>query len=412
MKKRVAITGIGVISPLGLGHEPFWKGLVEGISGISPISCLDVSSYPCKMAAEVKGLRPAEYLGDKGLKYLTKGTKFLASAIKLAIADAGLNLNNHLPGYTGIVIGSALGNYSQTTDYTYDIFRYGPDKLLPMDSYDVALNSSVNFASVFFKLKGPSRTISSGFTSSTDAIGNAFNLIRNGRENLLLAGGVEQISLDCYLIFLLQRMLAGSGDSAPEVSMPFDRRRSGFILGEGSYVLVLEELESARQRGAKIYAEITGYATTYLGNKRLDLAKKIERTRKVMELTLEDAGLPVQSLELICANGNSSKLVDLIEARAIKALLAGRTKDVLVTSIKSLTGECYGASGAMQVASCALAMENSTVPPLANYKESDPECELNFVLDKGLKKGVGAALVNSIDFTGSCSCLMLEKRGV
>ncbi len=410
MKRRVAITGIGIISPLGFGHEEFWKNLTEGFSGIAPITSLDVSSYPCKLAAEVKGLNPSDYLGDKGLKYLTKGTKFLASATKLAFEDARLIQNGHGPEYAGVVIGSALGNYPQTTDYTYDILRYGPEKLLPMDSYDVALNSSTNFVSVFFKLTGPSRTITSGFTSSTDAIGNAFTLIQKNRADLLITGGVEQISLDSYLIFVMQKLLAGSQDSAPEISVPFDRRRNGFILGEGSYVFVLEDMESARKRGARVYAEITGHGLTYMGVKRFGLEEKTERVKSTMEQALGQAGQSKDSLELICANGNSSKQTDLIEAKAVNALLGGRSKEVAVSSIKSQSGECYGSSGAMQMALCLLAMNKSTIPPIRNYEVPDPECDLNFVLNEERKQNTKVAMVNSLDYNGNCTCLVLEKR--
>ncbi len=410
MKRRVVITGIGIISPLGFGHEEFWKSLIEGRSGIAPITSIDVSNYPCKLAAEVKGLNPSDYLGDRGLRYLTKGTKFLASATKLALEDAQLIQNGHVPEHTGIVVGSALGNYPQTTDYTYDILKYGPEKLLPMDSYDVALNSSINFASVFFKLTGPSRTISSGFTSSTDAVGNAFTLIQNGQAELLVTGGVEQISLDSYLIFLMQKLLAGSQDSTPEISTPFDKRRNGFILSEGSYVFVLEDIESAHRRGARIYAEITGSGSTYLGLKKFSLEERVERVKDSMEQALGQAGSSRDSLELICANGNSSKLVDLIEARAIKALLGDRTKDVLVSSIKSQIGECYGASGAMDMALCLLAMDKSTIPPIMNYEVQDPECDLNLVLKEAHKQDIKVAMIDSIDYSGNCTCLVVEKR--
>lgn len=412
MKRRVAITGIGIISPLGLGHEEFWKNIIHGRSAIAPITSIDVSTYPCKTAAEVRGLNPSNYLGDKGLKYLTKGTKFLASATKLALEDAHLIQDSRAHVLAGIVIGSALGNYPQTTDYTYDIFKYGPEKLLPMDSYDVALNSSINFASVFFKLTGPSRTIASGFTSSTDAIANAAILIQKGKANTLIAGGVEQISLDSYLIFLMQKLLAGSQDSEPEISVPFDRRRNGFILSEGSYVFVLEDLESARRRGARIYAEVAGHGTSYLGLKRFGLEEKVEKVKKAMEQALELSGLSRDALDLICANGNSSKLVDLVEARAIKALLGDRTKDVLVTSIKSQTGECYGASGAMQTATALLAMNNSTIPPIRNYEIPDPECDLNFALKKERRQAVRVAMVNSLDDRGNCTSLIIEKRDI
>lgn len=410
MKRRAVITGIGIISPLGFGHEEFWKNLIEGRSAIAPIASIDISNHPCKMAAEVKGLNPSEYLGDRGLRYLTKGTKFLASATKLAFDDALLTQNSHVPEHAGIVVGSALGNYPQTTDYTYDILKHGPEKLLPMDSFDVALNSSINFASVFFKLTGPSRTVSSGFTSSTDALGNAFSLIQKNRADVLIAGGVEQISLDSYLIFLRQKLLAGSQDSTPEISVPFDKRRNGFILSEGSYVFVLEDMESAKRRGARIYAEITGVGSSYLGAKNFGIEEKVKRVKNAMEQTIAQAGLSEDSLELICANGNSSKLVDLIEAKAIKALLGDRKDNVLVSSIKSQTGECYGASGAMQLASGLLTMDKSTIPPLKDYEVQDPECDLNFVLKEGLKRDIKVAMVNSIDYDGNCTCLVLEKK--
>ncbi|MFN3466218.1 MAG: beta-ketoacyl-[acyl-carrier-protein] synthase family protein [Candidatus Brocadiales bacterium] len=409
VRKRVAITGIGIISPLGLGHQEFWTNLVKGRSGIAPIASIDVTSYPCKLAAEVKGFNPADYLGDKGLKYLTKGTKFLTSAVKMAMDDASLNTNGHFPEHAGVIIGSALGNYSQTTDYTYDIFKLGPEKLLPMASFDVALNSSINFASVFFKLKGPSRTISSGFTSSMDAIGNAFNLIRSGRDNLLIAGGVEQISLDSYLIFLLQGLLSGSNNSGPELSRPFGRQRNGFILGEGSYVVILEELESALRRGARIYAEVIGYGTAYIGSKRFSLEEKTSKVQTAMELALEDSAISGGSLDLIYANGNSSKLLDMIEARAIKGLTRNAPPKALVTSVKPLAGECYGAAGAMQVVSCALTMQNSLVPPIANLEDPDPECNLNLVTKKALQKDVHFAMVNSLDPAGNGSCLVLKN---
>ena len=409
VRKRVAITGIGIVSPLGIGRQEFWTNLIEGRSGIAPIASIDVTSYPCKLAAEVKGFNPADYLGDKGLKYLTKGTKFLTSAIKMALEDARLNTNGHFPEHAGVIIGSALGNYSQTTDYTYNIFKLGPEKLLPMASFDVALNSSINFASVFFKLKGPSRTISSGFTSSMDAIGNAFNLIRSGRDNLLIAGVVEQLSLDSYLIFLLQGLLSGSNNSGPELSRPFGRHRNGFVLGEGGYVVILEELESALSRGAKIYGEVIGYGTTYIGSNRFSLEEKISRVQRVMELALEDGSLSGESLDLIYANGNSSKLLDMIEARAIKGLSGDASKKALVTSVKPLAGECYGAAGALQVVSCVLAMENSLVPPIANLEDPDPECNLNLVTKKALQIDIRSAMVNSLDPAGNGSCLVLKN---
>ena len=200
MNKKAVVTGIGVVSPLGIGHQDFWKNLVSGNSGITPMECLDLSKYECKNGAEVKGLNPEEFLGRKGMRYLNKGTKFLGSSVKMALDDANLEIDDELSNQTGILIGSSLGNFSQTTDYFHDIARESPSELSPMQSYDVALNSSINYASVVFKIKNFARTISSGFTSSTDAIGNALKLIQNRLTKVVIAGGVEQISLDLYMI--------------------------------------------------------------------------------------------------------------------------------------------------------------------------------------------------------------------
>ncbi len=185
MKKKVVITGIGIVSPLGIGHQDFWNNLVSGNSCIGPMENLDLSKYECKNGAEVKGLNPEEFLGRKGLRYLNKGTKFLGSSVKMAIDDASLEINEDVSNQTGILIGSSLGNFSQTTDYFHDIVREGPSELSPMQSYDVALNSSINYASVMFKIKNFARTISSGFTSGTDAIGNALKLIQNRKSNVI-----------------------------------------------------------------------------------------------------------------------------------------------------------------------------------------------------------------------------------
>ena len=248
MKKRVVITGLGVVSPLGCGKEAFWNNLITGKSGIAPMTSLDLSPYKCKLGGEVRDLKPEVYLGSKGLKYLNKGTRFLGSASKMALDDAKLPQDGSLSNQMGIVIGSSLGNFSETTDYFYEIIRNNPSELSPMLSYDVALNSSINYVSVIFKMKGLARTISAGFTSSTDAIGDAYKMVQRDMAKIIVAGGVEQISIDLFLIFYLRSLLSGL-DGTREASLPFDRDRNGFVMSEGSYVVILEELQHALDRG-------------------------------------------------------------------------------------------------------------------------------------------------------------------
>jgi len=408
MKKKAVITGIGVVSPLGIGHQDFWNNLVSGNSAIAPMECLDLSKYECKNGAEVKGLNPEEFLGRKGLRYLNNGTKFLGSSAKMAVDDANLEIDEELSNHTGILIGSSLGNFSQTTDYFHDIIREGPSEVSPMKSYDVALNSSINYVSVFFKMKSFARTISSGFTSGTDAIGNAVKLIQNGKAKVIIAGGVEQISLDLYMIFYLQRMLAGSDGTGNEISMPFDKSRDGFIMSEGSYVFVMEDAEHALSRGARIYGEISGYGSLFSGNRNSDIENRIEKAGNTMKSCIEDAGITTDDIDLINANGNSGKLSDLIEARAIKELFGKKGEEIPVHTIKSTLGESYGASGAAQTASALLSISNDLVPPTINCDKKDPECNLNIVSEK-LEKEVNTVLINSFDLSGNNSCLVVKK---
>src|SRR3989304_5151205 len=279
MKKRVVITGLGIVSPLGCGKEPFWNSLIEGKSGIAPMTSLDLSPYKCKLGGEVRDFKPEVYLGIKGLKYLNKGTRFLGSASKMALDDAKLPQDGSLSNQMGIVIGSSLGNFSEKTDYFYDIIRNSPSELLPMLSYDVALNSFINYVSVISKIKGLARTISAGFTSSADAIGDAYKMVQRDMAKIIVAGGVEQISIDLYLIFYLRGLLSGLNGTKEE-SLPFDKARNGFIMSEGSYVVILEELQHALDRGAHIYAEIKGFGNTFVGGKKHPEDVRMRRAEK------------------------------------------------------------------------------------------------------------------------------------
>lgn len=408
MIKKTVITGIGIVSPIGIGHREFWNNLVSGNSGISPMESLDLSRYTCKNGAEVKTLNPEDFLGRKGLRYLNKGTKFLASSIKLALDDANLEIDDEISCQTGILIGTSLGNFPQTTDYFHDIVRENPSELSPMQSYDVALNSSINYASVFFKIKGFARTISSGFTSGIDAIGNAHKMIQNGKADIIIAGGVEQISLDLYMIFLMRKMLSGSNGGGRETSMPFDRRRNGFIMSEGSYVFVMENLDFALSRGAKVYGEVSGFGTIFAGNKNYDTRKRSEKVTSAMRVCTDDAKVSLQDIDLINASGNSDQSSDRIEAQAICELFETRGNEIPVCAVKSIVGECYGASGAMQTAASVLSIQNSLIPPTINCEEKDPECGINIIHEKQAGN-INTALVNSFDYTGNNSCLILKK---
>ena len=408
MKKRVVITGIGIVSPLGCTKEDFWDSLIGGKSGIAPMTSLDLSPYKCKLGGEVRDLKPEVHLGTKGLKYLNKGTRFLGSTAKMALDNAKLPQDGSLSNEMGIVIGSSLGNFSETTDYFYEIIRNNPSEQSPMLSYDVALNSSVNYVSVIFKIKGLARTISAGFTSSTDAIGDAFKMIQRGIAKVIVAGGVEQISIDLYLIFYLRGLLSGL-DDIREGSTPFDKERNGFVMAEGSYVVILEELQHAIDRVAHIYAEVKGFGNTFVGGKKNQVDVRIHRAERAMNEALEDAGIMKDSVGLISANANGCKIQDAIEAKAIQSLFGVNGNHIPITAMKSNVGESYGASGTAQLISTTMSINTGIIPHIINHKEKDPEIKLNLILEKPLKKEIQHAIINNMDYDGNNSCLVISK---
>lgn len=408
MKKQVVITGLGVVSPLGCGKEVFWDNLIAGKSGIAPMVSLDLLPYKCKLGGEVRDLKPEMYLGSKGLKYLNKGTRFLGSAAKMAIDDARLPTDGTLSEKMGIVIGSSLGNFSETTDYFYEIIRNNPSELSPMLSYDVALNSSINYVSVIFKIKGLARTISAGFTSSTDAIGDAFKMIQRDMVKVIVAGGVEQISIDLYLIFYLRGLLSGL-DGAREASLPLDKERNGFVLAEGSYVVILEELQHALDRGAHIYAEVKGFGNTFVGGKDHPAEVRVRRAEKAMHDALEDAGIKREGIDFISANANGCRMQDAVEAKAIQSLFGAGSDRIPVSAIKSNIGESYGTAGAAQLIASIMSISTGQIPHIMNHCNKDPEINLNLILGKPLKKEIKNALINTMDYDGNNTSLMISR---
>ncbi|MCF6156724.1 MAG: beta-ketoacyl-[acyl-carrier-protein] synthase family protein [Candidatus Brocadia sp.] len=408
MKKRVVITGFGVVSPLGCGKEAFWNNLIAGKSGIVPMSSFDVSPYKCKLGGEINDLKPEIYLGSKGLKYLNKGTRFLASAAKMALDDAKIPQDGSLSNQMGMVIGSSLGNFSETTDYFYEIIRNNPSELSPMLSYDVALNSSINYVSVIFKMKGLARTISAGFTSSTDAIADASKMIQRDMAKIIVAGGVEQISIDLYLIFYLRGLLSGL-DGTREASLPFDKARNGFVMSEGSYVVILEELQHAMDRGAHIYAEVKGFGNTFVGGKSHPSDARVRRAEKAMHDALEDAGVKKEEVDLISANANGCKMQDAVEAKAIQSYFGTGSSQIPISAIKSNVGESYGASGAAQFISTVMSINTSQIPHIINHSNKDQEINLSLILEKPFRKEIHNALINTMDYDGNNSCLVISK---
>ncbi len=397
---QVVITGIGVVSPLGCAWEEFSENLRHGTSAIGPVTAVDLSPSPVRAGAEVRDLRADERLGGKGLKYVMRGTRLLTVGVQLAVHDAGLDDAEETRLETGLIVGTAHGNFPQTTDYTQKILTHDPGDLLPMEGFDAALNSATNFAAVRFRLQACTHTVSSGFASGADAIGTAAGMIRSGQATRVIAGGMEQLSLDTFLLACGEDRLArGDGEG---LSRPYDRRRQGVVLGEGCYLFVLEEHDVARARGARIRGTVAGYASLHTGTRQ-----GIGRARAVMSLALDRAGVAPRSVDLVSACANSSRETDFVEAAAIGGLLGS---EVPVTAVKSMLGECAGASGALQTAAALVALESGTIPPTINTTELDPEIDRITLVSRPLPRAVRTALVPALDLQGNSACLVVRSE--
>src|SRR5262249_28461709 len=327
-----------------------------------------------------------ERLGGKGLKYVMRGTRLLAVAVQQALRDAGLEDTEATWAESGLIVGTAHGNFAQTTDYTLRILTSDPADLLPMDGFDAALNSATNFAAVRFKLQACTNTVSSGFASSADALGIAAGMIRSGQATRVLAGGMEQLSLDAFLLACEGNRLArGDGE---QLSRPYDRRRQGFVLGEGCYLFVLEDGDVARARCARTRGAVAGYASLFTGVRR-----GVDRVKAMMGMALERAGVTPPAIDLVSACANSSREMDFVEAAALRGLGAWW---VPVTAVKSMLGECMGASGGLQTAAALVALESGTIPPTINTTEVDPEIGDIALTSRPLARDVRTVLVPSL----------------
>jgi 3-oxoacyl-[acyl-carrier-protein] synthase II len=395
----VVITGTGVVSPLGCAWEEFSANLQQGTSAIGAVETLELSASPVRVGAEVHDLRADERLGGKGIKYVMRGTRLLAVAVQQALQDAGLE-DGETWAETGLIVGTAHGNFQQTTDYTQKILTHDPADLLPMEGFDAALNSATNFAAVRFKLQACINTVSSGFASSADALGTAAGMIRSGQATRVVAGGMEQLSLDAFLLAAQEGRLArGEGEG---LSMPYDRRRRGFVLGEGCYLFVLEDGDVARARGARIRGTVAGYGSLFSGGRH-----GVDSVKAAMALALDRAGVAPGSVDLVSASASSSREPDFVEAEAIGGLLG---REVPVTAVKSMLGECMGASGALQAAAALVALESGTIPPTINTTEVDPEVQPLALVSRPLVRAVRTVLVPSLDLQANSACLVVRRQ--
>jgi len=412
--RRVVVTGVGVVSPNGLGCATFWESTRNGISGIGPISLFDAHKLPCRIAGEVKQFSAENYLTSIDLKRVGRAVPFAIAATREALQDARIEtaeLSLQEKRELGVILGSGGG----ATDFAEEQYRlFFNDQLRKVSAYNVssstmgAISSEV---SLYFGLRGPSHVLSTGCTSSTDAIGYAYNMIRFGLAERLITGGADAtITHGIMLGFCVMRAVCGSFNEQPwRASRPFDNSRAGFVLGEGAWILILEERERAMERGAPIYGEILGYGSTCDAHHRVRLDPCGEEPARAMELAIKDAGVAKDEIGYMSLHGTSTLLNDKIETIAAKLCFGRLAHGIPMSSIKSMIGHPQGASGAAGVVATILGMRHGYLPPTINYDESDPECDLDYIPNRGICRSVEVALCNCIGFGSKNSALVIAR---
>jgi 3-oxoacyl-[acyl-carrier-protein] synthase II len=410
-KRRVVVTGLGVVSPVGIGTEVFWKALLSGKSGIGPITEFDTTDFPVKIAGEVKNFDAETYVGDKkAARHMDRNTQFAIAAAIEAAKDANFDIEKEDPTRCGSLIGSGIGGIATTEETVLKIENRGPAKVNPFSVPMMIANMAAGQVSIHFGLQGPVLTDVTACASGTNSVGLALRLIQCGDADVIFAGGTEAAVCKTPMAGFAAMKALSSRDCPPEeASCPFDARRDGFVLGEGAGVLILEELGHAKARGAKIYAELVGYGMSGDAYHMTAPAPGGALQLRSMENAIRDAGLTPDDVSYVNAHGTSTHLNDLNETAAMKTLFGDRAYQVPVSSTKSMIGHLLGAAGALEAIVCALSIRDQKIHPTINLKERDPECDMDYVTEGARNADVKVAMSNSFGFGGHNAVIVLRR---
>lgn len=408
--RRVVVTGLGVVSPVGTGHETFWANLLAGHSGIARITHFDPEAYPCQVAAEVHDVDFTAYLDKKENRRYDRVIKFAVVAAQMAVDHAGLTAGTYDPARAGVLIGSGIGGIGQFEDNYQVMQKRGPMRVSPFTVPMLIPNMSSGIVSLRHNFQGPNTTVSTACATGTHAIGDAFRVIERGDADVCLAGGTESpLTAFAFAGFCAMRaMCTDSNDDPTRASRPFDKTRSGFVMGEGAGIVVLEERAHAEARGATIYAEVTGYGMASDAHHITAPPPGGAGAVRAIRRALEVAGAAPESVDYINAHGTSTQLNDAAETAAIKTVFGDHAHTLAISSTKSLTGHLLGAAGGVEAIASVLAIHHGVVPPTINYTEPDPECDLDYVPNTAREMPVRRVLSNSFGFGGTNACLLLD----
>jgi 3-oxoacyl-[acyl-carrier-protein] synthase II len=409
-ERRVVVTGIGLVSPLGTGTDKTWQALLRGESGIAGLTRFDVSRYSTRFGGEVKDFDPLVFIDRKEVRKMDLFTRFAMAAAELAVADAGIPRADLQSDRAGTYVGSGIGGLGSIEENHKVLLEKGPDRVSPFFLIQTIINEASGQISIRFGAKGPNCANVTACSTGTHAIGDSFRMIARGDADIMITGGAEAPLTPLSLAgFTAIKALSGRNDDPAKASRPFDAKRDGFVMSEGAGVLILEELGRALRREARIYAEVVGYGMTSDAFHVAAPAPDGDGAIRVMRRALEDAGVPPDDVQYINAHGTSTELNDKTETMAIKAVFGAQARRLAVNSTKSMTGHLLGAAGGIEAGFTALALLHQIMPPTINYEFPDPECDLDYVPNAARKAEIVHALSNSFGFGGTNACLVLKR---
>lgn len=409
-KRRVAITALGVVSSIGLGKDEFWKANLAGCSGIGSIDSFDASLCSSKIGGQIKNFNPIDYLPQDVAKRTDRFVHLGLASAKMALDDSGLNLDQQDRDRIGVIIGSGLGGVLFHEEQILRGYQKGIHRLHPLCVPRITPNAVSSQVAIHFNLRGPNMVISNACASGTNAIGEAYRKIQNDEADLVFSGGAEApLTEFTFGAYDALKVLSRRNNEPNAASRPFDRDRDGFVLAEGAAILILEELEHALNRNAHIYAEIIGYACNSGAYHMAIPDPSAMDVSRAMVGVLKDAAIKPEEIDYINAHGTSTALNDKTETKAIKEVFAHHAFRVPISSTKSMIGHSIGAAGAIEASACCLALENQLIPPTINYKNTDPECDLDYVPNEAREAKLKTVLSNSFGFGSNNVCLIFSK---
>ncbi len=410
MKRRVVVTGMGCITPVGIGKEKFWNSLVSGISGIDYITRFDAAEFATKIAGEVKDFNPENYIEKREVKRMDRFTQFAVAASKIAVEDAKLEIDNVNAERFGVVLGSGIGGMETLEEQSKKLFEKGPNRISPLFIPMMISNIGSGQVSIALGAKGPNQTVVTACASATNAIGEAFRIIQNSDADIMITGGTEASITPLSMAgFCSMKAMSTYNDNPQGASRPFDANRDGFVMGEGAGILVIEELDHAIKRGATIYGEIVGYGSSADAFHITSPAPNGEGGARAMVNALKDAEITPEKIDYINAHGTSTPYNDEFETEAIKSVFKDHAYKLSINSTKSMTGHLLGAAGGIEAIVCIMSIGEGTLHPTINYETPDPKCDLDYVPNVAKKRNVNYALSNSLGFGGHNATIIFKK---